>query len=342
MAVIEIEKLKKVYTGGKVAVEDFSLKAEGGEFVVLLGPTGSGKTAVLRTICGLDEIDGGEIKADGVVINNALPKDRDMSVVFKNIGLYPSLTVYDNIAFGLKVRKFPKEEIDKRVDYVSKFLGLDFILNKKPKMLTAIERTRVTFARAIVRQAKVILIDDPLSGYDAETRAFLRNDILKIQQRLSVNVIYATKDAAEALTLADRIVYMEEGRIVQIGTPEEIYLTPKTVSLALYCGSPKINLIEGKIASGAFKAGDITVETSIADNHRAYLAVRPENVVFDGDINATVKSCKQVGEDRYLLNVAVEGVKDELVALSENALDGEVKIGFENTLFYDAKTEERI
>ncbi len=343
MADIEIINLKKVYTGGKVAVENFNLTIDGGEFVVLLGPTGAGKTAVLRTLCGLDEVSGGEIKLNGEVINESLPKDRNMAVLFKSVGLYPYLNVYDNLAFGLKMRKMPRAAIEQRVYFVAKLLGIGNILGKKPKALSALERVKVSIGRAVMRQSKLILIDDPLSGFDDNLKTELKNEILKVQQRLKVNVLYSTKDAAEALTLADRIVYMEEGKIVQVGTPVEIYTRPATVAEALYVGTPKINLIEGKISERegknyfAFAGGEM--ETDKRTCSRAYLAVRPENVVAGGQFKATASAKEQIAEDKFLTEFTFENDSKTYLALTETKLEGEVSLSFNDVLFFDAKTE---
>lgn len=347
MAKIEIVDLKKTYTGGKTAVENFTLTIDGGEFVVLLGPAESGKTAVLRSLCGLDDVTEGQILIDGEVANSLQPKDRDMAVVFKSVGLYPNLSVYDNLAFGLKMRKAPPSEIEKRIDFVATLMGLKDILAKKPKTLSAYERAKVSLARAVVRRSNLILMDDPLSGYDANLRAALRNDIIKLQQRLKVNVIFATKDAVDALTLADRIVYMEDGKIVQVGTPKELYSAPKTVSLALYIGNPKINLIEGIIdeAEGGnkfiFAQNEYAVDKPAC--RRAYMAVRAENVKVAGEgYPVAVKNCDKVEENKYLVTFNFVGDKKDYLLLSDTPLEGNLNVSFYNAVFFDAKTEEAL
>ena len=342
MADIQITSLKKEYTGGKVAVSDFSLDILSGEFIVLLGGTGSGKTAVLRMLCGLDEVTEGEIKLGGKVINETLPKDRDMAVVFKSIGLYPHLNVYDNLAFSLKVRKVAQSEIDERVNYVAKIFGLENVMNKKPKMISAHERARAMIARALVRNSNLILMDDPLNGYDDALRSALRNEILKLQQRVKCAVVYATRDAAEALTLADRIVFMEEGKIVQVGTPEELYSSPATVSVATYIGSPRINLIDGAIEGvdkPFFTFGDNKIAVDKQPQKRAYLAFRAEDVTFEGDIPATIRSCEKLDEDKYLVAFTVAGQKNDFYAFSATELSGDERIGVSKFNLYDAQTE---
>ncbi|MBP5177026.1 MAG: ABC transporter ATP-binding protein [Clostridia bacterium] len=342
MAAIQITDLKKVYPGAKApAVENFNLTIDGGELIVLLGPTGAGKTAVLRMLCGLDDVTEGEVSLNGQIINDYLPKDREMAVVFKSIGLYPHLNVYDNLAFGLKMRKIPKAEIDKSVYYVAKLLGIDQLLNKRPKLLSAAERARVSFGRAIVRKTNLILMDDPLAGFDDRLKTTLRNDVLKICQRLSVNIVYATRDAVEALTLADRIVFMEDGKVLQTGTPEDIYLDPATVSIALYVGSPKINLIEGRVTDDKkFIVGDNAINAEKPACKRCYLAVRAENIrLADAGFKATVKSVEKAAEDKYIVSINFAGDNKTYAMLSDAPVDGEITVGFEKYKFFDAATE---
>ena len=344
MADIEIKGLKKVYTGGKVGFEDLSLEMGGGEFVVLLGPTGAGKTAVLRTLCGLDDVTEGEIKLGGEVINDRLPKDRNMAVVFKNIGLYPHLNVYDNLAFGLKMRKVAQTEIDKRITFVAKLLGLETMLGKKPKLLSPKDRAKVSLGRAIVRTSDLVLLDDPLSDLDEASKISLRNETLKVYQRLKLNVIYATKDPVEAITLADRIVFMEGGKVIQTGTPEELYLHPATVSVALYIGSPKINLIEGKIVAreeggNNFAVGDELLKVDKEPRSRVYLAVRPENIVPGGDLKATVRSCEKISDEKYLVSFTFAGDTKAYNMLSDKELSGDVGLSVKEYTLFDARTE---
>jgi|GEM_PF-3414739 len=343
MAKIDINDLKVTYSGGKKpAVDRFSLTINDGELVVVLGQTGAGKTALLRTLCGLDPVAGGEIKIDDTIVNDYQPKDRNMAVVFKTYGLYPHLNVYDNLSFGLKMRKVSKAEIDKSVYYVSKLLGLEQLLNKRPKLLTATERARVSLGRSIIRQSNLILLDDPLSGYDYGLRMQLRNDILKVHQRLNATMLFSTRDAVEAITLADRIVYMEEGKIVQVGTPEEIYSDPANVALALYVGSPKINLIEGRISGEDgkfFTVGDVKLAADKPACKRCYLAVRPESVTLGGDVKATVKSAEKTDNDKYLITFTLAGDNKNYVMFAQEPLSGDIDISFNNYKFFNAETE---
>ncbi len=340
MANFEINNLRKVYDGGKTGFSDFSLTINNGEFVVLLGASGSGKSAVLRTVCGLDMATSGEIKMNDVVINEFLPKDRDMAVVFPSISLYGTMSVYDNFAFGLKNRKVPKQQIDERVYNTAKLLGLENVLNRKPKNLNLYEKYRALLGRAIVRNANLILMDDPISGLDKNNRAIIRNEILKLQQRVGFTCLYATKDPIEAMTLADKIVFMEDGKIVQVGTPDELYNTPKTVSVARFIGLPKINLIEGKITDNSFNFGGGSILAEKLNTSRAYLGIRAEDIAFGGQYKAVAKKCEPAG-DKFLVTFNFDGDKNDYYMFSESEVSGDIYLSFgENLNFYDARTEE--
>lgn len=342
MAQFEINNLKKIYDGGKLGYTDFSLSIEDGEFVVLLGATGSGKSAVLRTLCGLDMATDGEIKMNDVVINEFLPKDRDMAVIFQSIPLYATMSVYDNFAFGLKTRRVPKAEIDERVYNAAKLLGLENALGKKPRNLTLYQKYRALLGRAIVRNSNLILMDDPLSGLDKNNRAIVRNEILKLQQRVKFTCVYATRDAVEAMTLADRIVFMEEGKTIQVATPDEIYNTPKTVSIARYIGLPQINLVEGKISGGEFTFAGGNIKVDKPDVKRAYLGIRAEDIALCGEYKAVAKKCEQAG-DSYLVTFNFDGDNNDYYMFADKEVSGDITVSFkENLNFYDAKTEELI
>lgn len=342
MAQFEINNLKKVYDGGKLGYDNFSLSIDDGEFIVLLGETGSGKSAVLRTLCGLDVATSGEINMNGNVINDVLPKDRDMAVIFQSIPLYATMNIYDNLSFGLKMRKVPKDQIDEKVYTVAKLLGLEQVLGKKPKNLTLYQKYRALLGRAIVRNSNLILMDDPLSGLDKNNRAIIRNEILKLQQRINFTCLYATRDPIEAMMLADRIVYMENGNIVQIGTPDELYNSPKTVTIARFIGLPKINLIEGEIADNAFTFAGNTIRAEKPNAKRAYLAIRGEDILLGNDYRAVVKMCEQNGE-MYVVTFNFEGDNNDYHMLSNSELSGNISLKFsEQYNFYNAKTEEII
>jgi multiple sugar transport system ATP-binding protein len=250
MANVRLENVKKVFEGGVVAVHSFSLDIQDKEFVVLVGPSGCGKSTTLRMIAGLEEISEGNIYIDDKFVNDVAPKDRDIAMVFQNYALYPHMTVYENMAFGLKLRKFPKPEIEKRVKDAAAILGIEQLLNRKPKALSGGQRQRVAVGRAIVRKPKVFLFDEPLSNLDAKLRVQMRTEISKLHQRLETTMIYVTHDQTEAMTMGDKIVLMKDGHIQQIDTPLGIYANPNNKFVAGFIGSPSMNFMEGKIVKG--------------------------------------------------------------------------------------------
>ena len=227
MTDLKLENIKKTYDKGNTVVNDFNLHIKDKEFIVFVGPSGCGKSTTLRMIAGLEDITDGEFSIDGSRMNDVAPKDRDIAMVFQNYALYPHMTVYDNMAFGLKLRKMNKKEIDKRVQYAAEILGLKEFLPRKPKALSGGQRQRVALGRAIVRDAKVFLMDEPLSNLDAKLRVQMRTEILKLHERLQTTTIYVTHDQTEALTMASRIVVLKDGDIMQIGTPREVYDSPE-------------------------------------------------------------------------------------------------------------------
>ena len=247
MASVRLEQVKKVYEGGVIAVHNFSLEIQDKEFVVLVGPSGCGKSTTLRMVAGLEEVSEGRISIDGKVVNDVAPKDRDIAMVFQNYALYPHMTVYENMAFGLKLRKFPKDEIDRRVREAAQILGIVDYLDRKPKALSGGQRQRVAVGRAIVRKPKVFLFDEPLSNLDAKLRVQMRTEISRLHQRLGATMIYVTHDQTEAMTMAVRIVLMKDGYVQQIDTPLDIYSQPKNKFVAGFIGSPAMNFLEGTI-----------------------------------------------------------------------------------------------
>ena len=251
MAKVIIENLVKTYPEksgpGVTAVKGISLEVEDREFMVLVGPSGCGKSTTLRMIAGLEEITAGSIAIDGKVVNHVLPKDRDIAMVFQNYALYPHMSVYDNMAFGLKLRKFPKAEIDARVREASAMLGLDLYLDRKPKALSGGQRQRVAVGRAIVRKPKVFLFDEPLSNLDAKMRVSTRTEISKLHARLGATMIYVTHDQVEAMTMGDRICVMKDGDIMQVSAPLDLYNHPVNMYVAGFIGSPPMNFFKGTI-----------------------------------------------------------------------------------------------
>jgi multiple sugar transport system ATP-binding protein len=247
MATLSFKGLDKIYDNGVQAVFDFSLEVKDKEFIVFVGPSGCGKTTTLRMVAGLEEISAGELYIDETLVNDVAPKDRNIAMVFQSYALYPHMTVYDNMAFGLKLRKMPKDEIKKRVDNAADILGLKGYLDRKPKALSGGQRQRVALGRAIVRDAKVFLMDEPLSNLDAKLRVAMRAELIKLHERLETTTIYVTHDQIEAMTMATRIVVMKDGRIQQIGAPKEIYDYPNNMFVGGFIGTPAMNFLPGKV-----------------------------------------------------------------------------------------------
>ena len=247
MASLSLKNVCKVYPNGFVAVKDFNLDVADKEFIIFVGPSGCGKSTTLRMIAGLEEISSGELWIGDKLVNDVEPKDRDIAMVFQNYALYPHMTVYDNMSFGLKLRKVPKPEIDKLVHEAAKILGIEQLLDRKPKALSGGQRQRVAMGRAIVRNPKVFLMDEPLSDLDAKLRVQMRIEIQKIHQRLETTIIYVTHDQTEAMTLGTRIVVLKDGIIQQVDTPQNLYDKPCNVFVAGFMGSPQMNLINAKV-----------------------------------------------------------------------------------------------
>jgi multiple sugar transport system ATP-binding protein len=330
MAKVSIENLVKTYPEkhgpGVTAVNNISLTIEDREFMVLVGPSGCGKSTTLRMIAGLEEISGGSISIDGRVVNNVLPRDRDIAMVFQNYALYPHMSVYDNMAFGLKLRKFPKAEIDARVREASAMLGLDAYLDRRPKALSGGQRQRVAVGRAIVRKPKVFLFDEPLSNLDAKMRVSTRTEISKLHARLGATMIYVTHDQTEAMTMGDRICVMKDGNIMQVAEPLELYNNPGNLFVAGFIGSPQMNLFKGSIrrAGGQLefiedntKAAPVTIRldqrlAAKAAHHLekpVVIGVRPENVQDAATLpngspgttaEVTVEVSEPMGSETYL------------------------------------------
>ena len=244
MASLSLKHIRKVYPNGFEAVKDFNLEVEDKEFIIFVGPSGCGKSTTLRMIAGLEEISGGEFSIDGKIMNDVEPKDRDIAMVFQNYALYPHMTVFDNMAFGLKLRKVPKAEIKQKVEEAAKILDLDKLLDRKPKALSGGQRQRVAMGRAIVRNPKVFLMDEPLSNLDAKLRVQMRSEISALHQRLGATIIYVTHDQTEAMTLGTRIVVLKDGDIMQVDSPIKLYNEPQNLFVAGFIGSPQMNFIE--------------------------------------------------------------------------------------------------
>jgi multiple sugar transport system ATP-binding protein len=247
MAEVVFDHVDKVYDNGVKAVHELSLEIHDGEFLVLVGPSGCGKTTALRMVAGLEEISDGTIKIGDRVVNDLTPKERDIAMVFQNYALYPHLTVAENIAFGLRLRKEPKKTINEKVEWAGKLLGLTQYLNRRPKELSGGQRQRVAMGRAIVREPQVFLMDEPLSNLDAKLRVQMRAEIAKIQREVGVTTVYVTHDQIEAMTMGDRVAVMRKGELQQLGAPQALYDNPSNLFVASFIGSPAMNLVEGTI-----------------------------------------------------------------------------------------------
>lgn len=256
MAELRLEHIYKMYDKDVTAVKDFNLHIQDKEFIVFVGPSGCGKSTTLRMVAGLEEISKGDFYIDSKRVNDVAPKDRDIAMVFQNYALYPHMSVYDNMAFGLKLRKLPKDEIERRVKDAARILGLEQYLERKPKALSGGQRQRVALGRAIVRDAKVFLMDEPLSNLDAKLRVQMRSEIAKLHQRLGTTTIYVTHDQTEAMTMASRLVVMKDGIIQQVGTPKEVYEKPENVFVGGFIGSPAMNFLTGTLKDGKVQVGD--------------------------------------------------------------------------------------
>ena len=259
MASLSLKNICKTYPNGFQAVKNFNLDIADKEFIIFVGPSGCGKSTTLRMIAGLEEISSGELWIGNTLVNDVEPKDRDIAMVFQNYALYPHMSVYDNMAFGLKLRKVPKEDIDKAVQEAAKILDIAHLLDRKPKALSGGQRQRVAMGRAIVRSPKVFLMDEPLSNLDAKLRVQMRVEISKLHQRLATTIIYVTHDQTEAMTLGTRIVVLKDGIVQQVDTPSNLYNTPNNIFVAGFIGSPQMNLVDAKVVSSG---SQVTLELS--------------------------------------------------------------------------------
>jgi multiple sugar transport system ATP-binding protein len=323
VARIKFEAVRKQYPNGYTALENLNLDIADKEFLVLLGPSGCGKSTTLNMIAGLEDVTEGNLAFDGQPMNTVPPHRRDVAMVFQSYALYPHKTVYDNIAFGLKMRKFPKDEIDKRVRSAAQRLEIEPLLERRPDQLSGGQRQRVALGRAMVRQPQVFLMDEPLSNLDAALRISMRAEIKQLHQAMQTTFVYVTHDQAEALTLADRIVVMRGGVVQQVGTPDAIYERPGNMFVAAFLGNPPINFLEGHLrredAALVFRRGDVRVELppeaaaklSSQDGREVVLGIRAEDVAEHGarvagrTLGGRILSVLPVGSDQFLeLDVA--------------------------------------
>ncbi|MBQ7306132.1 MAG: sn-glycerol-3-phosphate ABC transporter ATP-binding protein UgpC [Clostridia bacterium] len=311
MASVKLTDVKKVYDNKVTAVHDFNLEIADKEFVVFVGPSGCGKSTTLRMIAGLEDISGGTVEIDGVVVNDLQPKDRDIAMVFQNYALYPHMTVYDNIAFSLRLKKMPEDQVYEKVTNAAEILGITEYLTRKPRALSGGQRQRVAIGRAMVRNSKVFLMDEPLSNLDAKLRNQMRAEIILLRQKLDTTFVYVTHDQTEAMTLGDRIVIMKDGFIEQVGTPTEVFEKPRNIFVAEFIGAPKMNLINTKLEVSGGKyyvnpfGARIEVDGEKGEELRqagvaaqdVILGVRPEHMVLaDANSEAAIPCTLEVNE----------------------------------------------
>ena len=340
----------KVTEEGVVAVDDFNLEIKDKEFVVLVGPSGCGKSTTLRMIAGLEDITRGELYIGDRLVNDVSPRDRDIAMVFQNYALYPHMSVRQNLEYPLKLRKTPKEEMDRRVEEAAEILGITQYLNRKPRNLSGGQRQRVAIGRAIVREPQVLLMDEPLSNLDAKLRNQMRAEIIKLRSRINTTFVYVTHDQTEAMTLGDRIVIMKDGEVQQIGTPQEVFNKPVNTFVATFIGTPQMNMFSGKLVKNeagkyAVKVKNAEIELSedkqknLADRNTAEqdvtVGIRPEHITLDGAegtvVTGTVDVSEMMGSSIHL-HVASEGTDCIIIVptldLGERDLSAGTEVGF--------------
>jgi ABC-type sugar transport system ATPase subunit len=278
MAQVALDHVTKVFDDHVLAVDDLTLTVGDGEFLILVGPSGCGKSTALRMLAGLEKVTSGRIAIDGRIINNVSPRDRDIAMVFQNYALYPHMTVFRNLAFGLRQRKVHPREIDRRVREVSEMLGLEDLLARRPAQLSGGQRQRVAMGRALVREPKAFLLDEPLSNLDAKLRVQMRAELKRLHQRIAITTIYVTHDQVEAMTLGDRIAVLSGGKLQQLGPPQEVYDHPANVFVAGFIGSPPMNLLRATAASGRVTAGDMQLDIPGVADGEVIVGLRPETL----------------------------------------------------------------
>ena len=340
MASVKLTNVKKVYDNNVVAVHDFNLDIKDKEFVVFVGPSGCGKSTTLRMVAGLEEISGGTVEIDGEVVNDLQPKDRNIAMVFQNYALYPHMSVYDNIAFSLRLQKMPEDVIYSKVTNAAEILGITDYLLRKPRALSGGQRQRVAIGRAIGRAPKVMLMDEPLSNLDAKLRNEMRAEIIKLRKRIDTTFIYVTHDQTEAMTLGDRIVIMKDGYIQQIGTPQEVFNHPANLFVAGFIGMPVMNFFDAKLVKEGSKyfveVGGYRQELSAEKEERLYnndvqsqeitLGVRPEHTdVADEGVEARVDVAEMMGSSVHL-HVNAEG-RDVIIIVPTTDMKGNYEMG---------------
>ena len=366
MAEVILKNVDKVYPGGVKAVSDFNMDIRDGEFVVLVGPSGCGKSTTLRMVAGLEEISGGTISIGGRVVNDVPPKDRDIAMVFQNYALYPHMSVYENMAFGLKLRRFPKKEIDARIQEAARILGLQDMLQRRPKALSGGQRQRVAVGRAIVRKPAVFLFDEPLSNLDAKLRVQMRVEISRLHSTIGSTMIYVTHDQVEAMTMGERIVVMKDGLVQQIADPLSLYDAPVNRFVAGFIGTPPMNFFDGTIKAGGeglLFAGPSGMSLALLPKQKAVLeayrdkavvlGLRPEDIGSPAAeqtpgaprIRASVDVVELMGAESYIYHKLGDVTFVSRVDAHQRIKEGqavEPAVFMDKAHFFDAKTDQRI
>lgn len=363
MSNLKLENIYKIYDNNVEAVRDFNLSIDNKEFIILVGPSGCGKSTVLRMIAGLEDISSGNLYIDDKKMNDVEPKDRDIAMVFQNYALYPHMNVYDNMAFGLKMRKIAKNEIKVLVTDVANTLGIADLLDRKPKALSGGQRQRVALGRAIVRKPKVFLMDEPLSNLDAKLRVQMRSEIVKLHKKLGSTFIYVTHDQTEAMTMGDRIVVMKGGLIQQIATPNELYAKPKNTFVASFIGSPQMNFLDAiiveyreklylEIAEIRFELPDSLGESQKIKDYigkTLIIGVRPEDTIMakvdDVSLKLEIDAIENTGSEKYLYStidsrkIVLKTIEDIGCIIGEDLY---IKFDLDKIHYFDKETKERI
>lgn len=351
MSEVVLNNIKKVYDT-KTIIDGVSLEIKDKEFLVLVGASGCGKSTILRMIAGLEDITDGEISIGSKVVNKIAPKDRDIAFVFQSYALYPHMTVYENIAFGLKMRKMPETLIHKKVIEAAEVLDLTDYLDRKPRQLSGGQRQRVALGRAIVREPKVFLMDEPLSNLDAKLRVQMRSEIKKLHKKLQTTFIYVTHDQTEALTMGDRIVVLDKGVIQQVDTPDNIYQNPANTFVAGFIGSPQMNFLDGTIISDTLYLNDLPIQlnkeqkSALAGHNEVIIGIRPENMTSaDGEIKLAVRvdMAEMLGSEK-IVYFYIGKTRCSIKLPPNFSVDDDLilKIDNKNLFFFDKETGTRL
>ena len=345
MAKINLNNIKKSF-GKNTVIQDLSVDINDGELIVIVGPSGCGKSTLLRMIAGLEEVNSGDIIINNKNVNNLEPMERNIAMVFQNYALYPHMTVFENMSYGLKIQKTPKDEINSRVKEAAEILELSELLERKPNQLSGGQRQRVAMGRAIVRKPDVFLFDEPLSNLDAKLRVQMRLEIKKLQRKLNVTSLYVTHDQVEAMTLADKMIVMNEGNVEHIGTPLDVYQQPKSLFTAQFIGSPAMNILKGTADGNEIKIGDFKIKSENSYSGEVNFGIRPEHLTIDdnGPIKAAVEFIELIGSNT-LIHCRIKNSYEVIVVsipgiIQENLSRKEIKLNFDQSKIHLFNTKD--